>query len=101
MFQQSDLGISGGRFTTAMLYLSTVEVFQIKLSAVEVCQIKLRNTNLKYKNTMRYCYTAVVCEQRSNVKKRCVLCCLNANKNAKIDTNIDKIEIRIQSHMQT
>ena len=49
---------------------------------------------------MRYCYTAVVCEQHSNVKKRCVLYCLNTNDNAKIDTNIDKIEIRIQIHMQ-
>ena len=31
LFQQSDLGISGGRFTTAMLYLSTVEVLKLNL----------------------------------------------------------------------
>ena len=87
LFQQSDLGISGGRFTTAMLYLSTVEVCQIKNKDKLMRKInKTWQTNL---------YTQIQCSiamqlwfvKTFKCENRSVLYCLNTNKNAK--TNID------------
>ena len=44
--QQSDLGIGGGRFTTAMLYLSDVEVGPLQALTIN---LKQQSSTIQYK----------------------------------------------------
>ena len=48
--QQSDLGIGGGRFTTAMLYLSDVEVGPLHVLTINLKQ-QNNTIQVKYKLT--------------------------------------------------